>query len=135
MSDQDLSRIYGPDGPLGKLSSLNGWVLFLGVDFRSATSVHCAEDQMDLPYLWRDNPMRYKVARDEWKELRKSRNYGCSSNFNIVLPVLESRCQVITGKVGSADVYLVRHSHIVDAALSLLGRDKTVLLCDEPDCD
>jgi len=132
VAGQDINRAYGRDGPLGKLAELDGWVLLLGVDFRAATSVHCAEDEADLPYLLRDFPARLKVAPDSWVE--STHDYNCSEGFNAVIPVLQARGQLRTGRVGAAHSYLVRQRHLVAAGLSLLADDQAALLCKRENC-
>lgn len=132
VAKQNVNRAFGPDGPLGKLAELDGWVLLLGVDFRSATSVHCAEDRADLPYLLRDSPARIKSGPDTWVE--STHDYNCSEDFNVVIPVLRERGQIHSGKVGAAQCYLVRQNHLVHAGLALLARERGALLCQRDDC-
>jgi aminoglycoside 3-N-acetyltransferase len=129
---QDRERHYGPGGPLGKLAELHGWVLLLGVDFRSATSVHCAEDQADLPYLRRDPPGRYLVGPGQWLEVGS--DYGCGEGFNAVGEVLRDRGRLRAGGIGAARSLLERHNHIVEAGLSLLAKDRGALLCGQEQC-
>ena len=132
VSVQDPDRPYGPAGPLGRLGELDGWVLLLGVDFRCATSVHCAEEQADLPYLRRDPPNRYLVGPDQWLEV--GHDYGCGEGFNAVQEVLRDHGQLLEGSVGAASSLLTRHGHIVEAGLSLLARDRGALLCGREQC-
>ena len=135
VTNQDMGRIYGPNGAFGGLSSVNGWVLYAGVGFEAATSVHRAEDHMDMPYLARDVPLRIKIADDEWSEFPEGRDYGCSANFKSVLSVLQSRGELHEGKVGKAHAFLVRHDRIVEAAIFLLESDQAALLCSKPGCE
>lgn len=132
VADQNPGRPYGPDGPLGRLADLDGWVLLLGVDFRCATSVHCAEEQADLPYLRRDPPNRYLVGPGQWLEV--GHDYGCGEGFNVVQELLRDRRQLREGSVGAAQSFLVRHNHIVAAGLSLLTKDRGALLCSREHC-
>jgi len=129
---QDPDRPYGPGGPLGRLAELDGWVLLLGVDFRSATSVHCAEEQADLPYLRRDPPNRYLVGPGQWLEV--GRDYGCGEGFNVIGELLRDRKQLREGSVGAARSLLARHNHIVEAGLLLLDKDRGALLCSREQC-
>jgi aminoglycoside 3-N-acetyltransferase len=131
---QALERAYGDDGPLGALSRLDGFVLLLGVGFASATSVHCAEDQADLPYLLRDSPVRYKTGADRWTESLRVRDYGCSDGFAAVESVLRSRSQVADGRVGLAASMLARHRDVVAAARALLRHNPAALLCTDATC-
>jgi aminoglycoside 3-N-acetyltransferase len=132
VAGQEPDRPYGPGGPLGRLAELDGWVLLLGVDFRCATSVHCAEEQVDLPYLRRDRPNRYLIGPDQWLEV--GRDYGCGEGFNVIQGVLRDRGQLREGSVGAAQSFLARHNHIVAAGLSLLAKDRGALLCGEEQC-
>ena len=129
---QDSERPYGRRGPLGKLGELDGWVLLLGVDLRCATSVHCAEDDADLPYLRRDPPNRYRIGPDRW--LVVGRDYECGEGFNVVQEVLRDHGQLRQGSVGAAPSLLARHNHIVEAGLSLLAEDRGALLCGRQQC-
>ncbi|NKB67867.1 MAG: hypothetical protein GKR89_12470 [Candidatus Latescibacteria bacterium] len=135
VANRDLGRSYGPTGPFGELHKVDGWVLYAGVGFSAATSVHRAEDQMDLPYLVRDVPLRYKISEGEWIQFDEGRDYGCSAHFKSVIPVLQASGALKEGKVGQADSYLVRHNHVVQAAISLLQSDRAALLCNNPDCE
>ena len=128
----DPARPYGPDGPLGRLAKLGGWVLLLGVDFRCATSVHSAEDEADLPYLRRHPPLRYLIAPDHWLEI--GRDYDCGEGFGAVQDVLRDRGQLHEGDIGAARSLLAKHSHIVAAGLALLAQDRGALLCRRDDC-
>jgi aminoglycoside 3-N-acetyltransferase len=129
---QDPDRPYGPGGPLGRLAELDGWVLLLGVDFRCATSVHCAEEHADLAYLRRDPPNRYLVGTGQWLEV--GRDYGCGEGFNVIQEVLRDRGQLREGSVGAAQSFLARHNHIVEAGLLLLAKDRGALLCGREQC-
>ena len=129
---QDPERPYGRRGPLGKLGELDGWVLLLGVDFRCATSVHCAEDQADLPYLRRDPPSRHLVGPSHWLEV--GRDYGCGEGFNAVQDMLRDHGQLREGTVGAAPSLLARHDHVVEAGLSVLAKDRGGLLCGRETC-
>jgi len=129
---QDPDRPYGPGGPLGRLAELDGWVLLLGVDFRCSTSVHCAEEQADLPYLRRDPPNRYLVGPGRWLEV--GRDYGCGEGFNVIQELLRDRGQLREGGVGAAPSFLARHNHIIEAGLSLLAKDWGALLCGREHC-
>jgi aminoglycoside 3-N-acetyltransferase len=131
-SAQDRERPYGPGSPLGRLAELDGWVLLLGVDFRSATSVHCAEDHANLPYLRCDPPKRYLMAPDCWLEV--GRDYDCGEGFNAVQGVLRQRGQLREGRVGAAWSLLAKHNHIVESGLLLLAKRRDALLCRRDDC-
>lgn len=128
----DPARPYGPDGPLGRLAELDGWVLLLGVDFRCATSVHCAEDGADLPYLRCDLPHRYLIAPGHWLEIE--RDYDCGEGFGVVQDALRDRGQLHEGDIGAARSLLAKHNHIVTAGLAVLAQDRGALLCRRDGC-
>jgi hypothetical protein len=102
------------------------------VDFRCATSVHCAEDQADLPYLRCDPPNRYLIGPGQWLEV--GRDYGCGEGFNVIQGVLVGRGQLLEGSMGAAPSLLARHNHVVEAGLSLLAGDRGALLCGQEQC-
>lgn len=120
---------YGPDGPLGKFTSLGGKVLLLGSDPDQVTILHLAEHLADLP--------NKRIVRREIPILKES---GTSSplqveEFDTSNPVVSGMPQRIfaliverfiassvckKGRVGLADAYLLSANELVPFAVSFL---------------
>ena len=120
----------GSESPLARLHQLNGWVLLLGVDQRSNSSLHLAEVWANVPYTHRS--ARVKTGPDEWATLWGSAE--CSQGFGKVEPLLRQARLLQRGHIGGADSVLMRQRFLISMAVSLLHGKAEALLCDDPSC-
>jgi len=134
LSDHPLDDPEGRDGPLGRALRLDARILLVGVGHDTDTTIHLAESMLDLPHL-RELPDRYPVdttSGREWRAVTKTTH--CSDGFVRLEPLLEDVGVIVRGRVGDADVQLLRSADVVAVATALFRRDPTALLCDDPEC-
>jgi aminoglycoside 3-N-acetyltransferase len=111
--------------PLYRLTLVGGLVLLLGVDFRSCTLLHVAEELARVPFI--DFETRYRLrGRTEGREYTMS--IYCHSaplrpNFPAIEPELRRRGHLRAGHVGQAACRLARAEDILGTALECLARD------------
>jgi aminoglycoside 3-N-acetyltransferase len=111
--------------PLYRLTLVGGWVLLLGVDFRSCTLLHAAEELARVPYI--DFATRYALhghAPDGDYSMRiYCHSTPLRANFPAIEPALQERGLLRTGTVGVATARLARARDILDTALERLKAD------------
>jgi len=138
-SAQSLKNSLLHDGPFGQVYALNGWVLSIGTELDSNSSLHLAErwacGGKGLPYLgevWKSRvPVETPRGR-EWVLL--DREGGCSNGFRRIEPILRSRGVISYGRVGRSHCQFMSHRRLIDEAIAILDRDPLALLCSNPDC-
>ena len=123
----------GHTSPLGKLSRGDGWVLLMGVDHRSNSMIHTAEESMNVPYVGRT--CTAAVLRGKEVTEVTVRRPGCSNGFNVVGDALRQMGLIRETTVGQSTLMLMRAGDIVSVASGMLARDPAALLCHLPDCD
>jgi aminoglycoside 3-N-acetyltransferase len=111
----------------------NGWVLLMGVDHRSNSMIHTAEESMKVPYVGRTRA----AAVLHGKEVTEVtvRRPGCSNGFNAVGDAMRQMRLIRETTVGQSNLMLMRAGDIVSVASDMLARDPAALLCHLPDCD
>jgi len=128
---------HGIDSPVGRVFSLDGQVLLLGVGHDSNTTIHLAENLAGVRYRRRSYVQRMqdgKPVRYEYSEIDH-----CCQNFSLVESWLDAQSQQQVGVVGHATARLARSRDIVEAVLERLLVKETVFLhppgvdaeCDE----
>ncbi|MBB6099285.1 aminoglycoside 3-N-acetyltransferase [Deinobacterium chartae] len=116
-----------PYAPIGALYDLDGYVLLMGVDHKSNTTVHYGEYLAGQVLL----PRYVRVGA----EVRETFFPNCSAAFDRLAPYLEGNgrggrtLQLERGRIG---LYPVRE--VVDATVRLLQRDPEALLCRYASC-
>ncbi len=115
-----------PLAPIGALEELDGWVVLMGVDQTTNTSIHYCERLMG-----RKQFVRWAITREGIKEC--SGFPGCSMGFQQVDPLLKG----ITRKtqVGKAEVRAVRLQPMIEILSGYLRNDPLAMLCGDPDCE
>lgn len=129
----------GVDSPFHRLSRRGGWVLGIGVDFRSCSLVHVAEAIAGAPYQQiyfsgYDRTSTLVDAKGRRRRYRPRVNPGCSANFLVVQDRLRRAGRLQTGKVAVAACYLAKGEDILNAARELLAKDPAALLCRNRGC-
>jgi aminoglycoside 3-N-acetyltransferase len=128
-SGQEADMILGvqtlehPYAPIGVLAELDAWVLLLGVDHRSNTSVHYGEYLAGRPML------------ERWVNTSEGamQTYypNCSAGFNAI----ESRLTSLrTLEVGKATVQVMKVREVIEVTRSMIARHPEALLCAYPNC-
>jgi aminoglycoside 3-N-acetyltransferase len=133
LRDHDDAQTLGRGSPLWKLWELDGWVLMIGCDHTANSMIHVAEAAADVPYLGRTR-VGQVLRGAEMTEAIVQRP-GCSHGFGVIDEPLRRAGAVRETDVGRARLTLVRARAVVDAAVDLLMRDPSALLCNRPDCE
>ena len=133
LGDHQNMDPLGHTSPLGRLRRANGWVLLMGVDHRSNSMIHTAEESMKVPYIGRTRA----AAVLHGKEVTEVtvRRPGCSNGFNVVGDTMRQMGLIRETTIGQSTLILMRAGDIVSVASGMLARDPAALLCHLPDCD
>ncbi|MDQ3439640.1 MAG: AAC(3) family N-acetyltransferase [Planctomycetota bacterium] len=123
----------GHTSPLGRLSRNDGWVLLMGVDHRSNSMIHTAEESMKVPYVGRTRVAA--VLRGKEVTEVTVRRPGCSNGFNVVGDTLRQMGLIRETTVGLSTLMLMRAGDIIAVASGMLARDPAALLCHLSDCE
>jgi aminoglycoside N3'-acetyltransferase len=125
---------HAKDSGVARVHDLDGWVLLLGVDHDSNTTIHYAELTAGVPY-WQSNYITVLVDGRP-KKVFYGENDSCCQGFNMAGEWLRQRGLQREGKVGNADAILVRSRDVVDTVVAELRDDLTRFLHPRgSDCD
>jgi aminoglycoside 3-N-acetyltransferase len=117
--------------PYGKLAGLdNGYILLLGVDHESNTTMHHVEEMAGVEYHMQPQfaQARIRTASGEVVRHLLLHAYGTPRQFGIMEPVYKERGIQRTGTVGQAVARLVHARSMVSITLQAL-RANPRLLC------
>jgi aminoglycoside 3-N-acetyltransferase len=121
-----VQTLAEPLAPVGALAARSGWVLLLGVDHTTNTSIHYVER-----LVGRKQFMRWALSGDGAVECP---NYpGCSDGFEAISPYLEMVTR--RGLVGSGRIRAIPLKELVARVRAYLDADPLGLLCPRPDCE
>ena len=118
--------IENPFGPLRALTELDGWVLLLGVDHTTNTSLHFGEK-----LAGRKQFIRWALT--ETGTVTCPGFPGCSAGFEAIEP--EVRTFTKTVKVGNAIVRALPLRALLMKVIEIIKKDKHALLCNRSDCE
>jgi aminoglycoside 3-N-acetyltransferase len=105
--------------PITRMVDDDGWVLMLGTDWTSCTTVHRGEE-----IVGRRPFVRWALCEDG--NVRAVRVGGCSDGFNAMNELVSG---VRDTRVGNALLRLVSMANVLDTAVSMLRRDPLALAC------
>jgi aminoglycoside 3-N-acetyltransferase len=119
---QTLSQ---PLQPIHVLASAGGWVLLLGVDHTTNTSIHYGERVAGRKQFtrWALTPEGV-LECPGWP--------GCSDGFQAIAPRLEAVRR--TAQVGRGLIQAFPLLEVVEAVIQAIAEDSNALLCQRPDC-
>lgn len=121
----DAQNLSDPFGPIHALTERQGWVLLLGVDHTSNTSIHFAEK-----LAGRKQFIRWALTP---KGVRECPGWpGCSYGFNAVTPFIESFTQKTS--LGDAEIQAIPLPAMIKAVVERIGEDPTAFLCNRSNC-
>lgn len=127
---------HGLDSPVGRVYTLNGQVLLLGVGHDGNTTIHVAENLAHMRYL----QPKYLTLRQNGQPVRLAYEEldHCCENFSKLDDWLETRGLQGRGPVALGQARLMRARDVVEVAMQALQHDETAFLhppgvCD--DCD
>lgn len=121
----------GHNSPYHKLAKAGGYVLFLGVDLCCCTLFHTAEEFADVDYVCQNEwvtatMVDYKGI--EHKIKIKIHKYGDERNFTKMEPILVEKKILVKGKVGNADVRLLKAGKFLELTTEILKTKPDFLL-------
>jgi aminoglycoside 3-N-acetyltransferase len=114
-----------PLAPIQALAGMGGWVLLLGVDHTSNTSIHYGEKAAGRKQFirWALTPEGI-VECPGWP--------GCSDGFQALAPRLEAARR--TAQVGAGLIQAFPLGAVVEAVGQAIAEDGRALLCQRVDC-
>jgi aminoglycoside N3'-acetyltransferase len=125
---------HAKDSGVARVHDLDGWVLLLGVDHDSNTTIHLAELTAGVPY-WQVNYITVLVDGRP-KRVFYGENDSCCLRFNLADVWLRERGLQREGEVGNSQAKLVRSRDVVDTVVDELRDDLTRFLHPRgSDCD
>ena len=122
---------HGMDTPYTRIAEKDGYICLLGVDQDRNTTLHSVEALLELPYL---NTATRTFTTPEGEEVTKSWKFypGPHRDFigldALLSPAMER------GRIGNAEVRLIRARDMYDLALSIGENDPAFVLCNNPAC-
>lgn len=137
--DHHKHQPLGRNSPFHRLVRRKGKVVLVGVDFTKASIVHVAESIAGSPYQDIGYPgygRRTVVVAANGKRVKYAakENPGCSAGFIAVQNRLRQRNLLTEARIGNAKTIVSKAEDILDAALELLTKDGTALLCKNAKC-
>ena len=118
--------------PYYKNAMLGGYILLVGVDEESNTTIHCCEELAQVPYHLQKEETVMTVSDYDGKEVTvKNRLHDWTkpeTDFNRIEPLLESCHAVRRGKIGNSSIRLIRADRMLEAVVSKLKEDPYYLL-------
>lgn len=114
-----------PLAPIKVLSQLDGWVLLIGVDQTTNTSIHYAEK-----LAGRKQFVRWALTAEG---VRQCPQYpGCSNGFNAISVHIASVTRQV--EIGDAVIQAIPLNDLIATVKVLIETDRFALLCSRPDC-
>lgn len=143
LADHATRGPVGLDSPLHRAALWGGFVLQLGVNHGSNTTLHLAEVLAGVPYMavpyrkaWGGVALvrRADGGVDEVRMINDERP-GCSGGFPKIEPRLVERGLTHQTMIGPCRVRLTATMPMLDVAVAMLKADPAALLCDRADCE
>ncbi len=126
-----------PGDPIDRFAMLGGYVLLIGVDFRSNTTVHIGECYADLPHrrMSMNGPYRRLLYADGERGIfNLSGLHGCDGGFGAVEGIMRESSHITDGFVGAAPTQLMRGKDVIFDVAALAERAPWSLYCNNPSC-
>jgi aminoglycoside 3-N-acetyltransferase len=123
--DHRLTDEFGPSSPIGRLYELDGSVLLLGVRHENNTSLHLAEWRAQWPgkrTSVREGTAMYVDGVRQWVEY--DRPELVADDFNTIGDSYEAAYNIPRGRVGLADVRLMKQRPLVDYAVDWMAKNR-----------
>jgi aminoglycoside 3-N-acetyltransferase len=125
-SPSPLGVPHGLDSAVGRVYSLGGQVLLLGIGHDANTMIHLAENMAGVRYRLAARLRILKDGQPVWFEFAEVNH--CCQNFHKMDIWLTAHGLQRRGKAGHAEARLISSRAIVETALEHLKLDETVFL-------
>src|SRR6056297_700062 len=123
-NNHSLDYGLGNNSPLGKLYSLDGYILLLGVDYDRNTSFHLSEIRSGVKEEFEGEGPVLIEGKRVWKSF-KDVSFN-SEVFNEIGKDFEKENDIIEGKIGMADSKLFKQRKAVDFAQKWIIDNDTI---------
>ena len=123
---------HGHETPYLKIAGLGGYICLLGVDQDRNTTLHSVEALLELPYLGQSSATIETAdgpVEKTWKYYP-----GPHRDFIGIDNVMRANGKMISGKIGSAVVRLMKSKDLIDTFVELGSSDPAFCLCDNENC-
>lgn len=125
----------GEGSPFYKNSLLGGYILLIGVDQNSNTTVHACEEIVNVPYHLQKEITDISITGyNGEKILVKTRLHNWEkppTDFNKFEDAFMEKGIMKKGRIGNSVIRLIDARRMLETAVSILKRDPLFLLCDE----
>jgi aminoglycoside 3-N-acetyltransferase len=128
----DCDTPCGPGSPYLRLAELDGKVVFLGVTLDSCTLMHSVEELAGCAYHMQPNPVIATVIDDNGLVSRRGiriHDWGTRRRFHAMEPIFVENGILRLGKIGQAEVRVLRAKPAVEITLEIL-RKSPRFLCE-----
>ena len=124
VSDHDLSNIFGEASPIGKLYELDGKVLLIGVGYNKNTSLHLAD--VRAAYPGKHSCTEYSAILENGRRVWKAYEtlFVDGEDFERIGAAFEEKHSVSRGRIGGAELRLMRQRELVDFAVDWMERNR-----------
>ncbi|MDQ0215892.1 aminoglycoside 3-N-acetyltransferase [Oikeobacillus pervagus] len=117
--NHSLDYPFGEQSPLAKIYSLDGSILFIGVDYDSCTSMHLSEFRANGHVEYKQSSAIFENGKRVWKTFTDIEED--SENFPKIGKAFEKDHSVQTGHVGQAACKLIHQRELVDFTVDYLN--------------
>jgi aminoglycoside N3'-acetyltransferase len=126
-------RDNNPLGPIKKLNVLQGYVLLLGTQLRSATVCHLAEEMATYQFMHRGSGLRINAAGFAERVILENLP-GCSVAFDRLEGRLDPE-QVASTPLPDGIARKIPIRYLVRLASAALTEDPAIFICDRSNCE
>jgi aminoglycoside 3-N-acetyltransferase len=122
--DHTLTNEFSDQSPVGRLYTLDGFVLLLGVSHENNTSLHLAEHRAHFPgKRWmRDGTAMLVNGERQWVWFERIDEV--TDDFNIIGDTYEAERQIPRGQVVNAEVRFMKQRPLVDFAVEWMEKNR-----------
>ncbi len=125
--------VHGTDTPYTRLASLGGYICLLGVDQARNTTLHSVGALLELPYLG-NSTASFKTPTGEAVTKTWQHYPGPHRDFIGLDHYFREAGVLKSGRIGNAEVRLIKSQDLLDIALKLGRANPAFVLCDNPAC-
>jgi aminoglycoside 3-N-acetyltransferase len=133
---EDDSSPLGYGCPFHRLMNWGGWIVMIGCDHTSNSFVHTCEILANVPYKnvgFNEKGPDKAVRVNKTGEIERVdiiETPGCSQGFNSITPFLNGTGSVKKGRLGMAEILIMKAEKVAEIVVPALQRHPDLLLCD-----